>query len=368
MKYSGKNYQIREIWMKKIFILSLMVVLQIKLYPDIQTVVINAVGDTMTGTYYPYKITPPQDGAVSFDFIHYYLTNNNPDILMANLEGVITTLKEPVKKYVPGRSYAFNMPANTAKYLKNAGFNLITYANNHAMDFGERGLCDTERYLNEEKILFTGRKGDFLVIEKKGIKIGVIAFSWHRWANNFNETEKAIELIRKVKSLSDILVISIHGGSEGEKAMYVPDDNEYLFGEYRGNLYRFCRLAIDNGADLIIGHGPHVIRGIEIYKGKVIAYSLGNFLTPAMSTSGNKKFSFILKVELDRNGNFISGSVVPVVLFSDGIYRGLPKYDENKTSIKMLQKLSKENFKNNCLVIDDEGKLTILKEYKISNN
>ncbi len=348
--------------MERYFIF-LMIIINLNLY-SAEFFTINAVGDTMTGTYVPAKRVPPGDGADSFKFINFFLTNNNPDILLANLEGVITPLQKPVKPIIPGKYYSFNMPTNTARFLREAGFNVVTYANNHARDFGEAGLIHTEKYLQDEGILFTGRKGHFLSIERNGIKAGIIAFSWHSWANNYTDTKESLELIKKVKASNDIVIISIHGGTEGEKGMYIPDKIEYLLGEKRGNLYRFCRLAIDNGADLIIGHGPHVIRGIEIYKGKVIAYSLGNFLTPAMSTAGNKKFAFILSITLDKNGDFVSGKVIPTRQFTYGEYHGLPYYDEEKTSIKLLQKLSKENFKNNPLIIDEDGNLIINTEKK----
>ncbi|MGC8765752.1 MAG: CapA family protein [Brevinematia bacterium] len=324
-----------------------------------ERIIINAVGDTMTGSYFPEKRLPPDDGESSFRFINLYLTNNNPDILLANLEGVITLLKKPVKAIIPRRSYAFSLPTNTARILREAGFNVITYANNHARDFGDAGLLDTERYLLKEGILFTGRKGEFLSLEKNGIKVGIIAFSWHSWANNYKDLESSLKLIRKVKISNDVVILSVHGGSEGEKAMYIPDGEEYLFNENRGNLYRFCRLAVDNGADLVIGHGPHVIRGIESYNGKLIAYSLGNFLTPVMSTKGNKKYAFILSVTLDKKGNFLEGYVVPTRQYSGNNFNGIPYYDEEKTSIKILQKLSRENFKNNPLRIDDNGKISI---------
>lgn len=324
-------------------------------------ITINAVGDLMTGTYFPRKCVPPLDGASSFKFIHFHLTNNNPDILMANLEGVITSRQTPTKRIVAGKSFAFNMPTNTAKYLKEAGFNIITYANNHAMDFGDQGLKDTEKFLSNEGILFTGRKGHYISIEKNGIKIAVLAFSWHSWANNYNDEKYSLKLIKNASLSNDIVIISVHGGTEGEKALYIRDNDEYLFGEYRGNLYRFCRLAIDNGADLIIGHGPHVVRGMELYKGRLIAYSLGNFLTPAMSTKGLAKYGLILSVTLDKEGNFIGGRIIPTRQHTDNAYKGVPYYDEEGNSIKLIKKLSEENFKNNPLIISDDGTLSTQK-------
>ncbi len=250
------------------------------------------------------------------------------------------------------------MPTNTAKYLREAGFNVVSTANNHARDFGDIGLKHTEEFLNKEGILFTGRKGQYVTIEKKGVKIAVVGFSWHYWANSYLNEKESIDFIKNLKATHDIVIISVHGGSEGEKAMYIPDTNEYLFSEFRGNLYRFCRVAIDNGADLIIGHGPHVVRGMEIYKDRLIAYSLGNFLTPAMSTAGNKKYTLILKVELDKSGRFVSGEIVPMKQHDRNIYYGMPYYDEEKTTIKLIQKISRENFKNNALKISDDGILS----------
>lgn len=206
-------------------------------------------------------------------------------------------------------------------------------------------------------LLELGKKGEVLQLEIKGKRVAVIAFSYFNTSNNHLRINESAKWIREVKASNDIVVVTFHGGAEGDKALHVPHGMEYHWGEKRGKLREFCHKAIDNGADIIIGHGPHVVRGMELYKGRLIAYSLGNFATYSMGTKGHVKYTLILHARLDLNGNFVGGKIIPLLQFDKGELRGIPYYDEKCNTVKLIQKLSREDFKESKLKIADDGTL-----------
>lgn len=322
-----------------------------------ELITVNAVGDLMIGTLFPEKRMPPKDGASIFEFSREQLTNGNPDILLGNLEGAMTHYPHTVKKIRPGYTYAFRMPPENVKYLKEAGFNVLTTANNHALDFDWRGYQETRKVLKEAGIFTAGNKDEILQLMVRDKKIAVLAFGWFERSNNILDEKRSMELIRRAKASNDIVILSVHGGAEGEGALHVKNEMEKYLGEKRGNLVRFFHLAVDNGADLIIGHGPHVPRAVELYKNRLIAYSLGNFATYAMATQGHKKYTLVLSVSLGTDGEFVSGKVIPMIQFEGGAYNGIPKYDPEARTVKLLQELSKKDFISNGILLGDDGEL-----------
>lgn len=318
-------------------------------------VTVHAVGDVMIGTLFPAKNLPPKNGGAIFEFVKSYLTNGNPDIVLGNLEGAVTHYPQTIKRIRPGYTYAFRMPPENMKYLSEAGFNVMTTANNHARDFDERGYRDTGMFLELNGIRSVGRKNEILKMVVNGRSVAVIAFGWFTWGNNVNNIQESMKLIRSAKESNDIVILSVHSGGEGEGALHVKDRMETFLGETRGNPVRFCHEAVDNGADLIIGHGPHVPRAVEVYKNRLIAYSLGNFATYGMATQGHKKFTLILRAELGTNGNFLGGRIVPMMQVEGGAYNGIPKYDPQGRTIRLIQELSDTDFKTNGAMIDADG-------------
>ena len=139
-------------------------------------------------------------------------------------------------------------------------------------------------------------------------------------------------------------------------AQHVKDETEEYFGENRGNLVQFSKTVIDAGADLVIGHGPHVLRGIDTYKNKLIIYSLGNFLTHGnvniRDVRGN---SAIMDIELDlETGDLVSGQIIP----TKQIGKGIPVYDESNKAIELIKNLSKSDFPNSKLSISSDGRIS----------
>lgn len=320
-----------------------------------ERITVNAVGDLMIGTLFPQKRIPPKDGAVVFEFSREYLTNGNPDILLGNLEGAMTRYTNTVKKIRQGYVYAFRMPPENVIYLKEAGFNVLTTANNHALDFDWQGYQETRRTLREAGIFTAGNKDEILQMLVRDVKVAVIAFGWFERSNNVLDEKKSMELIRRAKVSNDIVILSVHGGAEGEAALHVKDGMETYLGEKRGNLVRFFRLAIDNGADLIIGHGPHVPRAIELYKNRLIAYSLGNFATYGMATQGHKKLTLVLSVSMGTNGEFVSGRIIPMIQFEGGAYGGLPQFDPQARTVDLIRDLSRKDIVSNAITFGDDG-------------
>jgi poly-gamma-glutamate capsule biosynthesis protein CapA/YwtB (metallophosphatase superfamily) len=147
--------------------------------------------------------------------------------------------------------------------------------------------------------------------------------------------------------------VSFHGGKEGKDAQHVKNEMEMFYGEKRGNLIEFAHAAIDSGADLILGHGPHVLRALSCYRNRLIAYSLGNFYTfGQFRLSGPAGIGAILEVMIDdQDGQFIRGKIIPTVQ----IMAGVPAFDYQKDAIKLLRKLTMSDFPEAPLIITADG-------------
>src|SRR5204863_636201 len=149
---------------------------------------------------------------------------------------------------------------------------------------------------------------------------------------------KAAELVRQAKSQADLVVIQVHMGGEGADHTHVKPGTEIFYGENRGDPIAFSHAVIDAGADIVIGHSPHVLRAMEFYKGKLIAYSLGNFAGyHALGTGGVVAVSEILRVTLRRDGSYVSGTLVPALMVAPGV----PRLDPRKQAISLVSGLTK---------------------------
>ncbi len=151
------------------------------------------------------------------------------------------------------------------------------------------------------------------------------------------------------------MIVSFHGGAEGKSAIHISEGNEFFLEENRGNVIKFSRSVIDAGADMVVGHGPHVLRALEVYKGKLIAYSLGNFLTYGMfNIKGPNGLSVILKASINtETGDFIQGDLIPIKLLNGGI----PEIDLDKEAVRLVNNLTKEDIGNSNITIAHSGAL-----------
>lgn len=323
--------------------------------PNGATLRIRSVGDMMIGTNFPSGYLPENNGSDSFAQVSKEL--QDADITFGNLEGPIcdgTTPSQKCANSAPGKCYAFRSPASYVTHYKNAGFDLLSTANNHANDFGNACRLQTESLLDEQGIAHSGRPGDIASIEVNGFKVSMIAFYTSRSSHYLNDHDTAKKLVAAQKANHDIVIVSFHGGAEGSKALHVPKGQETFYGENRGDLRTFTHDVIDAGADMVIGHGPHVLRGMEIYKEKLIAYSLGNFATYGrFNISGYAGMGVILETTLDENGNFVAGKLIP----TKQIGRGVPTIDPEAQAIDLMRTLSTEDFGNTAVKIAVDGQI-----------
>ncbi|MEO0288365.1 MAG: CapA family protein [candidate division WOR-3 bacterium] len=315
---------------------------------------ITAVGDIMVGTVYPSLSLPEGDGFYLFQEAESIIKKG--DIRIGNLESALSDSGSLRKNVVEGKSYAFRTPEKYAKTLKNAGFNVLNMANNHIRDFGDLSVSRTKKVLSENSIQYTGFLNDFGVFNINSKKVCVVGFSNYSLMNDLTDLKKSYNLIDSLSKFYEIVIVTFHGGQEGKNALHIKDTVEYMYGEYRGNIYRFAHTVIDAGADLVIGHGPHVVRAIELYKGKLIAYSLGNFMTfSGINISGINGLAPILYVEIDTCGNFVSGKIYP---FKQERFKGVI-FDKNHEVVKLMKSLTENDFKDNLIKIDDEGNIRL---------
>ena len=323
--------------------------------PEGTTLRIRSVGDLMIGTNFPAGYLPPNEGSDMLKQVSTVL--NDADVTFGNLEGPICSgndASSKCKNSAPGKCYAFRSPASYVSHYQEAGFDLLSTANNHANDFGQTCRLETERLLNEAGIAHSGRPGDIASIESNGLKIAMIGFHTSRSGHYLNDHDMAKKLVASQAAGHDIVIVSFHGGAEGSKAIHVPNGSETFLGENRGDLRQFSRDVIDSGADLVIGHGPHVLRGMEVYNDRLIAYSLGNFATYGrFNISGNNGLGVILESTLDAEGKFIHGKLIS----TKQVGRGIPVLDDQHKSADLIRELSTEDFGNTAVKVAQDGSL-----------
>ena len=314
---------------------------------------IASVGDMMIGTDYPRNHLPDDDG-VSF------LADVTPvlsaaDVAFGNLEGVLVDGGEPGKKCSnPNACYLFRSPKRYAEHYRNAGFDVLSLANNHARDFGEEGRSSSMDAIAAAGMHHSGRVDDFASFVHKDLRIAVLAYAVTKNSNMLLDYELAFTTVAEFAETHDIVVVSFHGGAEGADVTHLPFANEEYFDEPRGDVVWFARGVIDAGADLVIGHGPHVVRGMERYKDRLIAYSLGNFATYyGISVAGIKGIAPILTTTLDGDGKFIEGEIVSTIQLRPAG----PSIDPKARALNLMRGLSIEDFGEPGLTFLPDGRV-----------
>jgi hypothetical protein len=319
------------------------------------SLIVLGVGDIMLGTNFPKKeYLPPDDGANLLKPVQSYI--READIAFGNLEGTFLTGNHPGKKCKDSLvCYAFKMPDHYARYLTEAGFDVMSVANNHINDFGWIGACNTTEVLAREGIRYAGL--DFCpttVFQVDDLTIGFTAFAPNSGTLNFNDYVKAARIVRALDSTCDIVIVSFHGGAEGATKTHVTRQDEPFVGENRGNPYRFARTVIDAGADIVFGHGPHVTRALDLYRDRLICYSLGNFATYGrFNLSGVSGIAPMVSVTVNRKGEFQSALVRSIRQPGEGG----PVMDEQQKALKELIQLTKTDIPEAPLFISMDGKV-----------
>jgi len=357
--------------MKKIYILLLAMMLSsvgkaslLEQYADTlpsssassDTITIVAVGDVMLGSIVPNRSYLPPDGEAAklFDEVKPYFTG---DINFCNVEGTFTDTKEGAKNCNdPNTCFTFGMPCSYAQYFKDAGFNLVSVANNHSGDFGERGKSNAKRLLDSLGINWAGfTEKPSAEFEINGVKYGFCAFAPNKGTVQITDHRGAASLVKELKSRCDIVIVSFHGGAEGRVHQHVTRKYEEFLGQNRGNVYEFAHIVVDAGADIVLGHGPHVTRAVEIYKGKFIAYSMGNFATYSnVNIKAENGLAPIFQVRMERStGNFIDAQIVPTYQIKPP-NKG-PHVDSQKRVINVIRSLTEADIHDNLPRISEDG-------------
>ncbi|MFF7471086.1 CapA family protein [Streptomyces sp. NPDC008092] len=307
---------------------------------------IAAVGDIVMGSL-PDDL-PPDDGASFFDPVEGLLTG---DVVLGNLEGTLTTSGDSKCEYIDGPNcFAFHAPPSYGRRLKDAGFTVLNTANNHIDDFGAEGRRDTFAALRSVDLPFTGRLGQITVQRVHGIRVALIGFAPDRGANDLTDIPAAQRLTARAAAMADVVIVTMHAGAEGSDRTHVEPGTEYFLGEDRGDSYRFSRAVIDAGADLVVGSGPHVMRGMEFYKGRLIAYSLGNFSGyKVLGLGGTLSTSGVLQVTLGADGTYVSGRLNPTRIVAPGTP------EPGGDAIDLVSTMSEEDFGPNAAHISDDG-------------
>lgn len=315
-----------------------------------------ATGDIMMGTTHPVNVLPPDDGEGMFKSVITEFRDG--DVVLGNLEGPLLDhgRSGKCKDAAVGRCFEFMTPTRYSRHLKTAGFTAMNIANNHAFDFGSAGAESTISRLLDVGIDAVG--GEMVAyIDRKGRSVALVGFSFKpsRYAYSIHDISEAMEIVTGLKEFNNLVIVSFHGGAEGKDALHLRRGTERFLGENRGNLTGFAHGVIDAGADLVIGHGPHVVRALEVYKGKLIAYSLGNFLTYGMfNLKGPSGVSIILKAKLNaRTGDFVGGRLVPVRLANGGI----PEIDLSGEAAQLVKALTKQDIEFPQIDIEEDGSL-----------
>ncbi len=314
------------------------------------TVSFAAVGDTGMGIA---PLLPPEPatylGPISGEL--------RGDVVFGNLEGTLSDVTEDVKcgDAEPGTCFAFRVPPEYAEYLAGAGFTVMNLANNHSFDFGETGQRETIEALRGAGIAPTGLPAEAAEVKVHGHLVAFLGFAPYAYTNSLTDLESAAALISSAAGSADLVVVAIHAGAEGSDATHTPDAEETYLGEDRGNAVEFAHMAVRAGADLVLGSGPHVLRGMEVYRGRLIAYSLGNFSGyHNFSTDGVLGITVVLHATLAADGRFRSGRLASVRM----IEAGQPVPDPEGAGAALVADLSAEDFGSRGIEVGAGGRFT----------
>ena len=293
---------------------------------------LSVVGDCTLGTDENFDYDTSLNAYYENNGADYFLANvksifSADDLTIANFEGTLTDSTEREDK-----QFAFKAPASYADILTAGSVEAVNTANNHSHDYGEQSFDDTLKALDAAGIIHFGYD-ETAVTEVKGIKIGLVGI--YELNDHLGRKEQLKQNIAKVKNEGAQLVIVIfHWGNEKEE---VPDENQKTLGH----------LAIDEGADLVCGHHPHVLQGIEKYKGKNIVYSLGNFCFGGNSyPSDMDTMIFQQTFTIDQNGVKADDvtNIIPCSISSDSDYNNYqPTPAEGEEADRIMQKIQERS-------------------------
>lgn len=302
---------------------------------DSAPIVIRAVGDVVLGSDYPQRHLPSASDKQRMAALRLEL--RHADIVVGNLEGVLSDKGQSRKDASKAGFFTFRMPTAYAATLRDMGFDVLSLANNHSMDFGAQGLESTLGALRANDIAPVGVPGAEMALLK--VRETTVAFLNYSYLPAFallSDGERIRADIGQARAEANLVIVTVHGGKEGADAAGTPQGDEYFMHEYRGDLRKFARLAVDAGASAVFGHGPHVVRPYELYRDKPIFYSLGNFVGyRSLSTQGKLANSIVAEVRLSPDGRLLGAGIIPLRLDHSGI----PAVDYSADNVQTLSGL-----------------------------
>lgn len=299
---------------------------------DPVSLTVSVVGDCTLGTDENFDYDTSLNAYYESYGADYFFANvksifSADDLTIANFEGTLTDSEAREDK-----QFAFKAPAEFADILTAGSIEAVNTANNHSHDYGEQSFSDTMAALDSRGIVHFGYD-ETAVMEIKGVKVGLVGI--YELNDHLGREEQLKQNIAKVKEDgAQIIIVIFHWGNEKEE---VPDSNQTTLG----------RLAIDEGADLVCGHHPHVLQGIEEYKGKNIVYSLGNFCFGGNSyPSDMDSMIFQQTFTVDQNGLKEDNvtNIIPCSISSDYDYNNYqPTPAEGEEADRILQKINERS-------------------------
>lgn len=324
--------------------------------PELPRVTIVAVGDITLGS------TPSLPSGGPGPLLAGVRSELDADVVLGNLETSLTSAtgsKCPAREPEDGDGaattatcFAFRAPPEYARGLARAGFDVLNVANNHSRDFGQAGFAQTVEALRAAGIRVAGGTDQIAFRRAGGVRVAVLGFAPNPGFANLLDLPAARALVRTARREADVVVVTFHGGAEGAEATRVRPGSETFLGMSRGDVVAFAHAVVDAGADLVVGHGPHVLRGMEWYRGRLIAYSLGNFSGyETLNTAGSSGVSAILSVTLREDGTFLEGRVVPIRLVGAGV----PIVDRSRLGLRAIRTLSRLDFRRRAVSLERRG-------------
>jgi Bacterial capsule synthesis protein PGA_cap len=279
------------------------------------------------------------------------------DVTAVNNEGTYARsgVSKCVRSGAKAQCFAFAAPPGAAQALARAGVDVANLANNHAWDFGAAGMGDTVRALAAQGIDVTGRPGEIRLLLVRGRRVAFVGFSTYPWSASMLVRADVRALIAAAAREADVVVACFHAGAEGIDHAHTPRAGEHYLGEDRGDVRAFARIAIDAGADLVLGSGPHVLRGMERYRHRLIAYSLGNLAGGVFRTEGALGLSAVLRVRVTADGRLAGGRLAPLRL--DGA--GVPHRDRSGAALRVVNALGRADFGARAVTFTAAGRLRV---------
>ena len=313
---------------------------------------IAMVGDMMLGTLYPTVQLPHNNGRKLFDDTKDIL--RQATIAMGNCEGAFFSDTTKSTKKDCALCYSFRMPPSFAALFSDAGFDFLSLGNNHSYDFGRAGAIETMCLLDSLGIAYAGINDlcRTALVQRDSIVFGFCAFGTNSHNYSLMDSTLVRSILRSLRDSCDLLIVSFHGGAEGKDYAHLPESMEVFLNEKRGDLRWFAHFCIDEGADLVVGHGPHVCRAMELYRGHLIAYSLGNFCTPTgISVKGVLGLAPLVTARLNRDGILVDGQIHSFLQ----PYRMGPRRDPSCQAASFIRMLTEADFDDAGLTINNDG-------------